>query len=163
MTAYLFRMNNGIAGDITRLSSATVESQLFDSATPFSAYGLPGKLSVNGDFSPFVGAETAADLYGFLVRPYPITGPEASEPVGTDVPPSSGIASILKRGYLTVKVNAGMPVLDGQVYVRVANPLPGQPIGGIEATSDGSNTIAINAYFTGEKDSHNAAEIAFNL
>lgn len=135
MVAFLYRMPGGIRGDISRRQSTTVESLLLNPSLPFSVYGVFGKV-VSGKFVPLVANDTAASIYGLFARPYPITGANASDPLGTDVPAINGIADVVRRGYMTVVLNAGTAVIDGQVYVRVANPSSGKPIGGIEALSE---------------------------
>lgn len=163
MPAYTTRMPAGIPGDVTRPSQATIETGIFNSAAAFAGYGLFGKLSSN-KFVPVGSGDAASACYGVLVRPYPVTGANASDPLGTAVPPTTGTADILRRGYINVKNNSGTPAAGGQVYIRVAAAAAGKPIGGIEAAADGSNTIApSNCIFTGSADSSGNVEIAFNI
>lgn len=163
MTAFLYRMPSGIPGDISRPSQSTVEPGLFNSASAFSAYGLFGKI-VSGRFVPVGAGDAATAVYGILARPFPVTGGAASDPIGTSTPPTSGACDIMRRGYMTVKNNAGTPALGSQVYVRVANAAAGKPIGGIEAAADSTNTIAINgATFMNAGDAAGNVEIAFNI
>jgi hypothetical protein len=162
MVAFLTRMPFGIPGDVTRQSQAKIEAQVLNASLPFSAFGLFGKIA-SGKFVPFAGAETAADAYGILVRPYPITGTNASDPLGTSVPPTTGLADVLRSGYINVKNNAGTPAVGGAVYVRIA-AAAGKPIGGFEAAADGVNTIAITgATFAGAADANGNVEIAYNI
>lgn len=158
--AILYRMASGIPGDITRSQSTTVVSAPGNPALPFPAYGLPGKIAA-GKFVPFAGGETAADLYGFLARPYPATGADAAGLL----PAIGGVPSIVRTGFLTVKNNAGVPLLRGAVYIRVANPtLPAKPLGGIEAVADGANTIVIpRCEFTGPADAAGNVEIEYQI
>ena len=135
MTSFLYRMPQGIPGDITRQSMSTVEAQVFDGSNAFPGYGLPGKLN-SGKFSPLVGSETGSQIYGFLVRPFPTQGVNASDALGTSVPKTSGIADILRRGYISVKNNSGTAAIGAPVYTRVAAASGGKPIGGIEAAAD---------------------------
>lgn len=161
--AILYRMPSGIPGDISRQSQATVEPQIFDPALPFPGYGLFGKLAA-GKFVPIASGDTAAVIYGLLVRPYPTTGGAGSEPLGTATPPTKGVCDVLRRGYMTVKNNAGTPALGGTVYVRVAAAAAGKPIGGIEAAADGTNTVAVTgAIFMNGGDANGNVEIAFNI
>ncbi len=163
MTAFLYRMPQGIAGDVTRQSVSTIETQIFDSSAPFSAYGLFGKIA-SGKFVPVGSGDTAASVYGLLVRPYPTQGANASDPLGTSVPKTSGAADVLRRGYVSVKLNAGTAALGGAVYVRVAAAATGKPIGGIEAAADSTNTIVVaGATFMGAADASGNVEIAFNI
>jgi len=163
MVAFLYRMGNGVPGDVTRQSQSTIESGVFNPAAAFPAYGRFGK-NVAGKFVPVGAGDTAALVYGILVRPYPITGANASDPLDTAVPPTSGIADVLRRGYINVKNNAGTPAQGGLVYIRVAAAAAGKPIGGIEAAADGANTIvATGAIFMGAADANGNVEIAYNI
>lgn len=166
--AITYRMPFGVPGDLSRPSTATVEAQAFG-ATAFPAYGLPVKV-VAGLAVP-VAAQNDS-VYGMLVRPFPITGANASDPLGTSVPPTSGVANILRRGYMTVKVQLGSAscALGSAVYVRYQNPSGSQIVGGIEGASTGntyalssSNSFGSGAYFTGPADANGNAEIAFDL
>lgn len=161
--AFLYRMPSGIPGAITRASQSTTEPVLLDPAQPFAGYGLFGKIA-NGKFVPIGTGDTGAIQYGLLVRPYPTTGGSASDPLGKATPPAKGIADALRRGYMTVKLNAGSAVKDGVVFVRVAGAAAGKPIGGIEAAADSTNTISIsNATFMGPADASGNVEIAYNI
>lgn len=166
MTAFLYRMNAGIPGALSRGEDlAKLETNVFNSALPFTAYGLPGKIS-SGAFVPFAGGETAADMYGFLVRPYPTQDtPAINDAIGNAVPGTTQPAVVLKSGYITATLNGTTDaVKNGVVYIRVATPGAGKPIGGIEAASDTTNTIVLaNCYFTGPKDGSNNVEIAYNI
>lgn len=162
MVAYLYRMPSGIPGDVTRQSQSTIEPQLFNSATPFSAYGLFGKV-VSGRFVPVGTGDTAAVVYGLLVRPYPTQS--ASTALGVATPPTTGAADVLRRGYAAVQLRgSAAAALNGQVYVRVAAGTGPQPIGGIEAAADSTNTIAITgAVFMSPADAQGNVEIAYNI
>lgn len=163
MVAFATRMPYGIPGDSTRPSQSTIESQVFNSALAFPGYGLPGKI-VSNKFVPIASGDAASAIYGFLVRPFPITGANGSDPLGTSVPPTTGVADVMRRGYISVKNNAGTPAINGAVYVRVANAAAGKPIGGIEAVADSTNTVVIsNCIFTGPADANGNVEIAFNI
>lgn len=157
--AYLTRMPSGIPGDISRRAQSVVEQVVLDPAKPFSAYGLPGKI-VAGKFVPLEAADTAAVIYGFLVRPYPTQTANAD---GTGV--STGkVGDALRFGFMTIKNNAGTPALNSQAYTRIANPVAGKPIGGIEAVADGANTVAIGkCTFKDPGDSAGNVEIEFNI
>lgn len=163
MTSFLKRMPYGIPGDVTRPSQSTIEAGVLNASLPFTKYGVPGKIA-SGKFVPLAGGEAAAAIYGLLVRPFPITGANASDPLGTAVPPTSGVADVLRRGYINVKNNAGTPALNGVVYVRIAAGTVNQPIGGIEAAADGANTIVMTgAIFMGAADANGNVEIAYNI
>jgi hypothetical protein len=169
MSTIAFRMPFGVQGDITRPSQSTVEAQALSSAAPFASFGLPGKVSAG----KFVPVALNNDLvYGFLVRPFPVTGANASDPLGTSVPSASGVASVLRRGYFNVLVQLGGAscALGSNVYIRYQNPSGSQIVAGIEGASTG-NTYQLSSttgygfggYFTGPVDGNNIAEIAFNI
>jgi hypothetical protein len=159
--AILYRMPSGIAGDVTRQSQSTIEPAHLG-AVPFDGFGLFAKVVSGGKVEPLGAGDTAAQAYGLLVRSFPTTS--SNDPLGTSTPPTKGVVDVLRRGYMTVKNNAGAAALAGQVYVRVANPATGKPIGGIEAVADGANTIAIDgAIFMHPADAAGNVEIAFNI
>lgn len=135
MVAFVTRMPQGVPGDISRQSQATVESQILDAVNAFPGYGLPGKL-ISGKFGPLTGGETPSQIYGFLVRAFPTQGANASDALGTSIPKTSGIAGAFRRGYMTVKNNSGTPAIGNPVYTRVAAAAGGKPIGGIEAAAE---------------------------
>ena len=159
--AFLYRMPSGIPGDVSRKNQSTIDSQIFNASLPFASYGIPAKLA-SGKVVPFAGGETAADLFGFLVRPFPTQS--AQEGLGTATPPTSGVANILRRGWMTVKCNAGTPAAGGTVYVRIAAASGAKVIGGIEAAADSTNTVALTgARFTNAGDANGNVEIEYNI
>lgn len=158
----VFRAPFGIAGAVSREDNKLIEAQGLNVSLPFASYGIPGKI-VSGLFVPVALVGDTAP-YGFLVRPYPFQGPNASDALGTSVPLTTGVANILKRGYIQVQCNAGTPALNGTVYIRYANSDSTHPVAGIEAAAVGSTTVALtNCYFTGPADANGLVEIAFNL
>lgn len=163
MTAYLYRLPSGFAGMITRVDTTDTEPQIIDSAAPPTAFGIPVKM-VAGKIQPLAANDAASVIYGFLVRPFPFQGQNIANTVGTTVPPTSGTGDIMRRGYMSVKVNAGTPTFLGVVYARVANPSGAKVIGGIEAVADGTNTVIVaNAQFMSAPDANGNVEIAYNI
>jgi hypothetical protein len=159
MVAFLYRMPSGIPGDISRKEQSVVETQILNSSAAFSAYGLVGKMA-SGKFVPFAGGEAATDAYGVLVRPFPTNS--GMDGLGTATPPTSGPGDVLRRGFITVKLNGGATVAaGGQVYVRVATAAAGKPIGGFEGAADDTNTVAIDAVFMSAADADGNVEISF--
>lgn len=160
--AILYRMPYGIPGDVTRPSQSTIEPQLLDPANPFSAYGLFGKIS-NGRLVPIGTGDTAASVYALLVRAFPTQS--ASTAMGVAQPPTSGPADGLRRGYGAVKLRgSAAAALNGQVYIRVGAGTGSQPIGGIEAAADSTNTIAVpNCVFMSAADADGNVEISFKV
>ncbi|EPW3234903.1 structural cement protein Gp24 [Acinetobacter baumannii] len=155
--AYLYRMPSGIPGDISRKAHSTVEAHILKGN--FGAFGIFGKLTADG-IVPLEAADT--DVYGLIVRSYPT--PSALNGIGAAVPQSGIVNDIMRRGYMTVKCNAGTAKKAGKVYVRVATGTELKPIGGIEAVADGVNTIEIkNAMFMHDADAQGNVEISYNI
>lgn len=144
LNIFQYRMPSGFPGDVQRIEAATIVAEVIDSAAFPTAFGVPIKM-VAGKIQPIAAADTAASVYGFNVRPYPIQG-NGTDPMGTSTPPTSGITDILKRGFIMAALNgATAATKNGSVYMRVANPVTGKPIGGIEAASDIGATSAPGA------------------
>jgi hypothetical protein len=162
-TAILFVAPFGVAGDITRRDQATVETQVLNPALPFVGYGLFGKMVANA-FVPIAAADVAGSIYGLLVRPFPTQGANASDPIGTGVPKTSGLANVLRRGYASVQNLAGTPAQGGQVYVRIDTPAGAKIVDGVEALADSTHNIAVpGCTFTGPADASGNCEISFNI
>lgn len=162
--AFITRMPAGIAGDVTRREHADIEAQIMDTDYPVLRYGEPVKM-VSGEIRPITTGDVVGDIYGFGVRPYP--GQVASsEAIGTATPSTVLPFDVMRRGYMTVKVQDGTPAKNGSVYVRTiaaADPTA-QPIGGLECATDGGDCFEItNAKFMGEADSDGNVEISYNL
>jgi hypothetical protein len=145
--------------------NATVEPQILDSANQPTAYGVPVAIDATSHkLRAIKAADTAAVIYGLLVRPFPFQS--SNNDFGSDAGvPTSGVVDVMKRGYMTVKLNGATASANGgAVYVRVANAATGKPIGGIEAAADSTNTVVMaNAEFTGAADSDGNVEVAYNL
>jgi hypothetical protein len=172
--AYTFRMPYAIPGDLTRgAGRSNVKAEVYG-ATAFPAYGLPCVLS-SGTVIPVTSnlGSTANSIYGFLVRPFPLQGPNASDPLGTSVPLTTGIANVMTEGYIGVYVQAGAPsvVEGGTVYLRYQTTGTGITIlGGVEGVTSGNNFAVVNTtnsrktcYFTGPADANGYVEIAFGV
>lgn len=147
MTAFQFRMPAGIPGDISRSESMIVEAQTITATgvtgTP-TKFGIPVVMdATTKNMRAMAAGDKAVDVYGLLVRDYPVNS-LSNDPLGTSTPFSiAGAAcSVLVRGYMSVKLAAGSATKNGQVYVRlVANG--GALIGDLEATADMTAVSAI--------------------
>jgi hypothetical protein len=155
MTALLYRMPAGIAGALSRPDNANVEPVALDSTYTFSAYGRFGKTSASGTFIPLVANDAASVITGILVRPFPTQSGGTAFGPGTP-PQAGGIGDRLQRGYISVVLNWGAAVKDGQVYV--CNVASGnQVVGDIGATNLGGDAVAVpGCYFTGPSDTTGA-------
>jgi hypothetical protein len=165
MAVFTFRMPAGIPGAVNRVATATVEAQQLDTTHYPTVYGVPVALDATShNVRSITAADTTASVYGFYVRPFPTTG-NGTDGLGTSTPPVSGIVSVLKRGYMMVKLNGTTAaVKNGTVYVRTVTGTF-TVIGGIEALADSTNTFAVtgNTYFTGPADPNGNVEVAFNI
>ena len=154
--AFLYRMPSGIAGDVSRKSHSTIEAH--NTVAGFAGFGLFGKLNADGKFAPLTSADTA--VYGLIVRSYPTQS--ATNALGVAAP-VKGFNDVLRRGYMTVKCNAGTAKTGGKVYVRVGAGTDVKPLGGIEAVADAENTIEVNAIFMHNADASGNVEISYNI
>ena len=162
--AFITRMPAGIAGDVTRREHADIEPQVMDTDYPVLRYGEPVKM-VDGEVRPITTGDDVTDIYGFGCRAYPVQT-SSSEALGTATPPTNLHFDVLRRGYMTVKVQDGTPEKNGAVFVRTvaASDPTAQPIGGLECGLDGGDCFEItNAKFMGEADSDGNVEISYNL
>ena len=155
--AFLYRMPSGIPGDVSRKSHSTIEAHLAKGS--FGAFGVFGKLTADG-IVPLEAADT--DVYGLIVRSYPTQS--ALNGLGAAIPQSGIMQDVLRRGYMTVRCNAGNAKKAGAVFVRIAAGTELKPIGGIEAIADAANTIELkNAMFMHDADAQGNVEISFNI
>lgn len=156
----------GTPGDITRdIRESTVEAQYMSTALPLVGYGLPAKFAANGQITGIVAGDAGTAPAGFLVREFPaLGGATFNQPFQVSTPPLQGIVGLLRKGYICVKLNAGVAAKEAPVYVRVGAAAAGKPIGGIEAAADGANTVVIPlAFFTGPADAEGNAEVRYNV
>lgn len=155
--SFLYRMPSGIPGDVSRKSQSVIEAHI--TKGKFGAFGIFGKFTADG-FVPLAADDT--DVYGLMVRSYPTQS--ATNTMGAAVPQEGVIQDVLRRGYMTVRCNAGNAKKAGSVFVRVDVGTDLKPIGGIEAVADGVNTIELkNARFMHGADAQGNVEIAFNI
>ncbi len=163
-TAYLTRMPMGISGSVTRLRDLTTEPALLDTANVFAQYGLAGKY--HGDkFVPLADGDSAEQIAGILVRPYPVQSQADMAHLGVT---AGIIGDILKRGYVTVTVkgSAERAKKGAKIYVRVAGGSKDSPLGSFVLTPDSTatNTPELpQAQIMGPGDTSGTIEIAYNI
>lgn len=166
MPAYIYRMPAGIPGMLTRSEHATVEPQIVMTTNPPLTYGVPVAIDATAlQARPFGAGDVAGNIYGFLVRSYPTNGTLINEPIGTAVPPTTGVCNIMTRGYIMANLGGTTAAKkNGAVYVRIAAAASGKPLGGVEAAADSSNTVVLpNSHYMGPADAQGNVEIAFNI
>jgi hypothetical protein len=162
MTAITLRAPVGFPGAITRDLDLTVVQEIISSATPPTAFGQFVKL-VSGLLLPLASGDAAAVIYGLLVRPYPMQG---NSTTGSNAPPTTGIADVLRRGYMAVTLKLGTATKGGQVYVVTT-------AGGSVAVNDivtasspaggGTAVAAPGCFFQGAADSGGIVEVTANI
>ena len=168
MVAFLYRMPSGIAGCYNRAEHLTVEAGILLAGSVPPTYGLPVAVDpTSGKYRAMRTTDTADDVAGFLVRPYPASSlGNTSDTFGLGAPDPRFTANILKRGYLMVTIGgtAAAPK-GGTIYIRIGAPAAGKPMGGLEGAADGTNTIALprTSYWMGPADAQGNSEIGFRI
>ena len=170
MAAYTYRMPSGVPGATNRTEHLTVEAGLPLVGFMPPGYGLPLAIDpATGRYRAIAAGDTAASFAGMLVRPYPSGSfGSASDGLGNIVNFGNyaGVINVMKRGYMTVLLGGvTASPKGGTIYIRIALPVAGKPIGGLEAAADGANTIALDnkSYWMGPADAQGNSEIAMNI
>lgn len=162
MTAITLRAPAGFPGRVSRSDSLTIQQEVIDSNTPPTIYGGVVKL-VAGKLQPIASSDSAG-VYDFLVAPYPTES--SSNAYGAATPATSGLADVLKRGYMTVTLAKGTAAKGGQVYV-VTTAGGTVSVGDIvtaASPSGGGTAVAItNVFFMGPADAGGIVEISKNI
>lgn len=159
MVSLTTRMPSGFAGRITRHDGITVEQNVINAASPPTAYGTFVKL-VAGQVQPVTTGDTAANVYGVLVSPFPASGASG---LGAVAPQTFGICDVLLRGYIAVSLGFGTAVKGAPVYLRTVAS-GAKLVGAIEAVADGTNNFVVaGAFFEGPADATGVVEIRVNI
>jgi hypothetical protein len=160
-------MDVGYPGAVNRIHDATVQAELLNTTTPPLGYGVMLVMdAATGTVRPPTGTDTAATFAGFFVRPYPRqSNLSMNDPLYQATPPTTGHGDVLKRGYMTVKLNAASPaVAKGQpLGVFIGTASAGNPAGGVTGAAPGATVLAVNGTFMGPADANGMTEIAYNL
>lgn len=163
MVAITTRAPAGFPGRISRSDSLTVEQEIIDSNTPPTIYGGFVKL-VSGKLQPIASADPAG-AYDLLVNPYP-TQSSTTGLGSSPTPPTSGIADVLKRGYMTVPLKLGTAAKGGQVYVVTTaggSVAVGDIVTSAAPAGGGTGVAVTNCFFTGPADSGGIVELSKNI
>lgn len=163
MTAIITRAPAGFPGAITRSDSLTVSQEIIDDAAPPTIFGGVVKL-VSGKLRGIASGDAGSVAYGWLVRAYPTQS--SGNALGAATPPTSGIADVLRRGFLAVTLALGTAAKNGQVYV-VTTAGGSVDVGDIVTSASpagGGTAVAVSgAFFTGPADSGGVVEIVHNI
>lgn len=168
--AYAYRMPAGIPGRVNREQEHTGEPNQLDATNPPTAFGDPVKMGSNGRIQAVVSGDATTAIYGILEAAFPgaptTSYTAISQGLGNATPQPGGRCTIMKRGYMTVKLQgATAAAKGGPVYVRLGGTVPsGGRLNGYEAAADSTNTILLTgAYWMGAADASGNCEFAYNL
>ena len=166
--AFTYRMGAGFSGDVNRTHPFSVEPFQIDPTTAnlFSFYGqagVPSSTVPNTIRAVKAGDNALTTIYGILARPFPTQQMSGglSSPFGAQVPPSSGIADILRWGYIMVQLN-GQPTKGAVVNVWAAAANAGDLPGQLTTSATGGSIIALTqgaTSFNGPPDASGIGEV----
>lgn len=162
MTAITLRAPVGFAGAITRSEDMTVAQEIIDSGTPPTAFGQVVKL-VSSLLRPIASGDANTVIYGFYVRPYPMQG---NSTTGSNTPPTSGIADVLRRGYMALVLAKGTAARGGQAYVVITagGTVNVGDIVTAASPAGGGTAVAIpGVFFQGAADAGGIVEVSVNI
>lgn len=154
-------------GDLTRPTAPFTTETAIGLSTNFpTVFGDPVAIdSTTGQVRPIGAGDDTADIFGAVVRVFPTQS--ASYPnsaIGAGSPSASEPLTILRDGYIGVKVKgSATPVKGGAVYVQTVAST-GRPVGSVSAAADSTNTFVwVGAQFTGGIDANGNSEIHFRV
>lgn len=162
MTAITLRAPAGFPGRVTRSDSLTIQQEIIDSNTPPTVYGGVVKL-VSGKLQPIASGDSAG-VYDILVAPYPTQS--TTNAYGGATPPTSGLADVLKRGYIAVTLAKGTAAKGGQVYVVTTaggTVVVGDYVTSTSPSGGGTAVALTNVFFMGPADAGGVVEISKNI
>ena len=167
MVAFTYSMPCGIPGSYNRVGAGnTTEAEMMMPTQPPTFYG---QALVMDPVAAQVRPPNALDgatpkFHGIYVRPYPTHSTQ--DALGVDTPPTQGVADVMRRGYILVRLMSGTAVKGQPVGVG----LPGDattPIGGISGLPIGATIAALGdpltTYFNGPADAQGNCEICYNV
>lgn len=167
--AYKYRMGAGFAGDVNRTHPFSVEPGQNDPDLPVLFFGQA--VVVNKAANTIRRAQpgdTAADIYGIAVRPYPFQQQSGGMSAGfnTGGPGVPAVVDVLRSGYIMVPCNGGdTAAKGGAAFVWTAASAGDNVQGGFEVAADGGNTVQLPypTTFNGPGDAAGITELAFNI
>lgn len=171
MVAFTFRMDTGYPGSTNRNHDSTVVAETINTTTPPASYGIAVAMdAATGTIRTAASADLNTAIWGFYVRPWITQGGGVTTPVNdplyTSTPPTSGVGNVMRRGFMTVKLNAASPaaVKGAPANVWTGAVTAGNPAGGVTAAAPAAGSVlAIGATFLGPADANNITEIAYNI
>lgn len=150
-------LTHGYAGEYARQPIMLASTRKVGGSAAL-AFGVPVKYS-SGEVVLMGASSIAADFVGFIGKEFKSSLnylTQAGEyAVGED-------ATVFQQGAINVYCQRGTPALGGAVYVRItANAsYPTCVVGGLEASSDSTNSVALtNVQWSGPADANGIAEV----
>jgi len=143
-------MPAGIPGRVSRRGGVALEPVQLGAAMLF---GAPGKI-VGGKLVPLAAGDTPAAIYGFLASPFPTQSDMAD--LGGGSAPAETIQSVMRSGYMTVKIPGGTAAKNAPVHLIT----PGAAAGSIAVTG---GTAIPGCEFQGAADASGNVEISYNV
>lgn len=151
-------MNVGYPGTQSRQADAIIQNRV---ANGVIAFGAPVKLLDTNKWEAIGAGDAADDVAGIAVRE--VVQANTYDPQSNPDYVANMPCDVMVRGNCTVKCQRGTPKAGGTVYVRIAanSTYPGAVVGGIEASEDTTNTIAVTnmEFTTGVMDFNGNVEI----
>lgn len=162
MTAIILRAPIGFPGSITRDEPKWVQQAVIDPNTPPTAFGGVVKL-VSGKLQPIASGDANTVIYGLLVRSFPVQG---NSTTGTNSPPTSGIADVLRAGFMSVPLSKGAATKGGQVYVVITaggTVNVGDFVTAASPSGGGTAVAVPGCFFEGPSDAGGIVELSLGV
>lgn len=162
--AFTYRMGAGFSGDINRTHPFSVEPVLLDPNGTFSFYGQAGTPGASNAIRAVAAGDSAlTTIYGVLARPFPVQQQSGgmSSAFGAATPPTSGIADMLREGYVMVQMH-GTPAKGDPVFVWSDNAGGGDLPGQFTTTNTAGSTIGPltgSSTYNGPPDANGVGEV----
>ncbi|QDY23180.1 hypothetical protein CGQ39_19910 (plasmid) [Clostridium botulinum] len=156
-TAIGKKLNHGYPGSVARNIDCIITNKLSKGIIRF---GDPVVLNHDNTYSVFGENDTGEDFVGIAVR-------EVKQAINYNTSVSGYLdkerTDAINRGYVCIKVNNGIPKVNGKVYIRVKRneSIINGVVGGFEAVADADNTVELTnvRFTTGELDANGIAEV----
>lgn len=174
--AFQFRMGAGFPGDVNRTHPAAIEPVMVDVETPPTIFGQIVVVDTTSNaVRPLAASDQSNSVvltpHGTLVRSYPSQastgGAFGAASLGSATPPATGVADVLRAGYIMVQLNVGVtaPTKGGAVYVWCAATSGNHIQGGYETEYSAGNTTLLDPRYTynGPPDSNGVTELSCNV
>lgn len=172
MVAYAYRPGYGFPGDVTRHLFA-IEAKPVVVGSLFTDFGQAVLLDgATGGIRPVaVGDVAVTEVFGILVRSFPMQassapGPYGQTPLGAPMAPPHPPqpADVLRMGHIMVRCN-GTPLIGAPAFVWADATAAPHTLGTFEVGATAGKTIALGnkTVFNSAPDANGMVELAFNI